>query len=77
MINEILDQLVTKGFEYCSKEENAQHLEEKFLNPIIQHISRRFVWLTYSFQTIAILVVIQSILLVYLIIIVRNLHSSH
>lgn len=73
MINEILDQIVTKSFDYCSNEENVQRLEEKFLNPIIQHISRRFIWLNYSFQTIAILVILQTILIVYLVFMVRSI----
>ena len=73
MMSEILDQIVTKSFDYCAKEENVQRLEETFLNPIIQHISRRFIWLSYSFQTIAILVVLQTLLIVYLVFMVRNL----
>lgn len=75
MMDEILNQIISKGFEYCSNEENVQRLEEKFLAPIIQHISRRFAWLTYSFQTMTILIVVQTILIVYLLIQVRALRS--
>lgn len=76
MMDEILDQVVTKSFDYCAKEENIQHFEEKFLNPIIQHISRRFIWLSYSFQTIAILVVLQTLLIVYLVFMLRSIKSQ-
>ena len=79
-MNEVLDQVISKGiskgFEYCSNEENVRRLEETFLTPIIQHISRRFAWLTYSFQTMTILIILQTILIVYLVIMVRNLSSS-
>lgn len=73
MISDILDQLVVKGVEYCKQEENVKKMEDAFLNPIIQHISRRFAWLSYSFQTMAFLVVLQTLLLVYLIFAVRKI----
>lgn len=76
MIEKILEQIVSKSFDYCSKEENMQRVEEKFLNPIIQHISKRFMWLTYSFQTIGILVIVQTILIVYLVFLVRTLSTT-
>ncbi len=76
MLDEILEQVVAKSVEYCSKEENVQRLEDTFLSPIIQHISRKFAWLSYSFQTVTALVVVQSCLLLYVIYLVRSLPSS-
>lgn len=72
MISDILDQLVEKSVEYCKKEENMKKMEDAFLSPIILHISRRFLWLQYSFQTMAILIVIQTLLLIYIIFTMRK-----
>jgi hypothetical protein len=76
MLEEIVNQVVAKSVEYCSKEENVQRLEETFLSPIIQHISRKFAWLSYSFQTVTVLVVIQTFLLLYLIYLVRSMPTA-
>ena len=72
MISEVIDQIVIQGVEYCKQEENVKKMEDAFLSPIIQHISRRFAWLTYSFQTMALLVILQTLLLVYLVFTVRK-----
>lgn len=73
MLEEIVNQVVAKSVEYCSKEENVQRMEETFLAPVIQHISRKFAWLSYSFQTVTVLVVVQTFLLLYLIYLVRSM----
>lgn len=76
MFDEILNQTISKCVEYCSKDENIEVLEKKFLVPVINHISRRFVWLSYSFQTMAIILILQTILIVYLIFLVRSMGPS-
>ena len=76
MLDEILNQVVAKSVEYCSKEENVQRLEDTLLSPVIQHISRKFAWLSYSFQTVTVLVVIQTFLLLYLIYLVRSIPTT-
>ena len=73
MLDGILDQLVSKGMEYCKQEDNVKKMEDAFLTPIIQHISRRFAWLSYSFQTMALLVILQTCLLLYLVFTVRKI----
>ena len=73
MISDILDQLVIKGIDYCKQEENVKKMEDAFLVPIIQHISRRFAWLSYSFQTMALLMVLQTCLLIYMVFTMRKI----
>jgi len=73
MIDTLLDQVLQKGVEYCSKEENRKVLEDTLLVPIIQHISVRFAWLLYSFQTMALLLLIQTCLVVYLVFKIQGL----
>jgi hypothetical protein len=67
MIDEILDQCIAKVIDYAEKEENMIRLESKILVPIMQHISKKFQWLSYSFQTVTALVILQTILIVYLV----------
>lgn len=67
MIDELLDQCITKLIDYVEKEDNAKRLESKILAPLMRHMTQKFAWLSYSFQTVAALVVLQTLLILYLV----------
>jgi hypothetical protein len=75
MLESILEQLVGKCIEYCEKKENMERLETRLLVPIIRHISTKFAWLRYSFQTVVILVLLQTCLVIYMLFKIHSLHA--
>lgn len=72
MIEELLDQVFEKASEYCSKPENSAKLTEKLLNPILQNVALRFQWLFNCLQALAVLVVVQTLLLSWLVTMIRT-----
>lgn len=62
----VVQQLVEKFVEYCSQDETRQALERKLLKPVIEYLSERFHWTLKAFQALAVLVAIQTLLLVWL-----------
>lgn len=62
----MLQALVDGVVEYCSREETKAHLESKFLAPMAKYLSDKFSWSVRLFQVIAILVFIQTIILLWL-----------
>lgn len=62
----VVQQLIEKFVEYCSKDETRLALESKLLRPLTQYLTERFHWTLKAFQALTVLVAIQTFLLVWL-----------
>ncbi len=71
----VLEQLIEKFVDYCSKEETRSALESKLLRPVIAYLSERFHWTLKAFQALTVLVAIQTLLLIWLLF--RSFRASH
>lgn len=70
----VLEQIVDKFVEYCSKDETRTVLESKLLQPVIAYLTERFHWTLKAFQALTVLVAIQTLLLIWLLF--RSFRSS-
>lgn len=66
MLHKVLDSVVHNVVDYCSKEETRAHLESKVLAPVLQYLADKFSWGVRLFQAVAVLVFIQTLILVWL-----------
>ena len=62
MLSSVVDHLV----EYCNKQETREALESKVLTPFVRYLAERFSWGVRMFQVVAVLVLVQTVLLVWL-----------
>lgn len=54
--------------DYCSRESTRERLENRVLAPLMQYLSDRFAWSVRVFQAIALLVLLQTLILVWLLV---------
>jgi hypothetical protein len=62
----VVQQLIEKFVDYCSRDETRVQLESKLLGPITQYLAERFHWTLKAFQALTVLVAVQTFLLVWL-----------
>lgn len=62
----VMQHLVEKFVEYCSRDETREALQQKVLAPLAAYLSERFHWTLKAFQVLTILVAIQTLLLIWL-----------
>ena len=62
----MLDALLDSLTDYCSKQETRAALESRVLAPVTQYLAARFSWTVRLFQVVAVLVLIQTIILLWL-----------
>lgn len=62
MLEAVIDQFV----DYCSKEPARQKLEARVVRPVLQYLAERFAWGIRVFQAVAVLVLVQTVVLVWL-----------
>ncbi|KAI3432494.1 hypothetical protein D9Q98_004043 [Chlorella vulgaris] len=72
----MLDHVIEKFVEYCSKDDTRKALEDKFLQPAIAYLGERFSWTVRAFHTLTVLVVVQTLLILWLVFKVSRLHVS-
>jgi hypothetical protein len=58
--------LMDSVVEYCTKDETRAQLESKFLGPALQYVADKFSWGVRLFQAVAVLVLIQTLILLWL-----------
>jgi len=63
----MLEQLIEKFIEYLSQDDTRAAFEQKFLKPLTEYLGERFAWTLRAFQALAVLVAIQTMLLLFLI----------
>lgn len=66
MLHGLLESVVRKVVDYCSDEETRAQLETRVLAPMVRYLADKFSWGVRLFQAIAVLVFIQTILLLWL-----------
>ena len=62
----VLDSVVHNVVDYCSREETKAQLESKVLAPALQYLAEKCSWGVRLFQIVAILVFVQTIILLWL-----------
>lgn len=62
----VVQQLVEKFVDYCSRDEVKEEVERKLLQPLIVYLSERFHWTLKAFQALTVLVAVQTCLLLWL-----------
>ena len=70
----MLDRFVVKVCEYVSKDETRTLLENKLLHPVLSYLGERFAWCVRIFHAIAVLLVLQTVILLWLL--VRSLRHD-
>jgi hypothetical protein len=66
VVHQVLDSVLTKVVDYCGQERTREQLEAKVLAPAIKYIADRFSWGVRIFQVVAVLVLIQTVILLWL-----------
>ena len=62
----VVQQLIEKFVEYCSKDDTREALERKLVRPLLEYLTERFSWTLRAFQALTVLVAIQTVLLIWL-----------
>ena len=62
----MLDDLLDAVARYCSDEERSLKLREALMEPVLAHLSARFTWLFRAVQALAVLIVLQFIVVMWL-----------
>lgn len=66
MLQGLLDDMVTKVVDYCGRDETRAKLESQVLAPVMKYLADKFAWGVRLFQAVAILVFVQTIILLWL-----------
>lgn len=62
----VVQQLIEKFVDYCSQDETRSALERKLLKPVTEYLAEKFHWTLKAFQALTVLVLVQTVLLVWL-----------
>ena len=62
----VLSSVVDNVVDYCSKQETRERLESKVVAPMMQYLADKFAWGVRLFQVVAILVFVQTLVLLWL-----------
>lgn len=68
MMAHVLDDVMTKVMDYCAREDTRAQFENRVLAPIMRYLADKFSWGVRLFQAVAILVFVQTMLLLWLLI---------
>ena len=66
VLDSVMSNVLNNVMDYCSKEETRARLESKVLAPAIEYLADRFSWGVRLFQAVALLVLIQTLILLWL-----------
>lgn len=66
VLERLMDDVVTKVVDYCAKDETRTKLESHVLGPALKYLSDKFAWGVRLFQAVAILVFVQTLMLLWL-----------
>lgn len=66
VIHAILEDVLTKVVDYCARDETKAKLEAGVLAPAMQYLADKFSWGVRLFQAVAILVFVQTLMLLWL-----------
>lgn len=68
MLDQVLDSLVRNVVDYCSREDTRARLETQVVSPMMQYLADKFAWSVRVFQAVAVLVFIQTLVLLWLLV---------
>jgi hypothetical protein len=68
VVSQVLDSVVDKVVEYCSRDDTRSRLEAKVLAPAVRYVADKFAWGVRVFQVVAVLVLIQTLVLLWLLV---------
>lgn len=64
MFQQVADSVIDRFVEYCARDKDR--LEARVLRPAMQYLAERFAWCIRVFQAVAVLVLIQTVVLLWL-----------
>ena len=68
MMSHVVDDMLAKVMDYCSREDTRAQFENRVLAPIMRYLADQFSWGVRLFQAVAILVFVQTLLLLWLLV---------
>lgn len=66
VVHGLVENALSKVVDYCSRDETRQRLESQLLAPVMKYLADKFSWGVRLFQAVAILVFMQTMLLLWL-----------
>jgi hypothetical protein len=66
MLEQLADTLLDQFVEFCARDK--EKIETRILKPVMHYLAVRFSWCIRVFQAVAILVLVQTIVLLYLLV---------
>jgi hypothetical protein len=64
----IVESVLNSLADYCGKQETREALESRVLAPVTQYLAAKFSWTVRLFQVVAVLVFVQTIILLWLLV---------
>lgn len=66
VVHGLVENALAKVVDYCSRDETRQRLESQVLAPAMRYLADKFAWGARLFQAVAILMLVQTLLLMWL-----------
>lgn len=66
MLQQLADSLLDQFVEFCARD--REKIEARILKPALHYLAERFAWCIHVFQAVAVLVLMQTIVLLYLLV---------
>ena len=70
----ILSHLMDNVIDYCKRQDTRDAIDAKILTPLVRYLAERFSWSVRLFQLVVVLVLVQTILLLWML--VRELRRA-
>lgn len=64
----LVESVLNSLADYCGKQETREALESRVLAPVTQYLAAKFSWTVRLFQVVAVLVFVQTIILLWLLV---------
>ena len=64
----LVESVLNSLADYCGKQETRESLESRVLAPVTQYLAAKFSWTVRLFQVVAVLVFVQTIILLWLLV---------
>ena len=66
LLQQLADNLLDQFVEFCTRDRDK--IESRILKPALRYLAERFAWCIRVFQAVAVLVLVQTIVLLYLLV---------
>lgn len=68
VMDTVLKSAVAKIVHFCTTEETKRELETRVFGPLLACVGERFAWAAHLFQIVGVLVLVQTVLLLWLLV---------